>query len=331
MRRLMQVASAVVVALVFGGISAVVSRGLTSAWPALPTPVAVTLAVAVVAEIALLRPVRQLARRLDGVRRSGDLTTALDRGHGPVASIGKAVTELLVSILSIIGKVCFTAELVASSSEEVARSAGAVNQGSSVQTDATREVESALVTLAASVDTVGDHARQAREAAVSDRDRSRAGASGAAEVRAEIERIAAEVTEVERAMDRLGHSAESIGGIVATIRNITKQTKLLSLNASIEAARAGEAGHGFAVVADEVRQLAQHTAASTEEISAAVCAVQQETASVVQLVAGTAALTRTRGSSGRARWLRSSTPSPTPSRRASRRSRASRPRWTTSE
>ena len=61
MSRLMQVASAVVVALVFGGISAAVSRGLTSAWPALATPVAVTLAVAVVAEIALLRPVRQMA------------------------------------------------------------------------------------------------------------------------------------------------------------------------------------------------------------------------------------------------------------------------------
>ena len=62
--------------------------------------------------------------------------------------------------------------------------------------------------------------------------------------------------------------------VLDLIRNIAKQTHLLSFNAAIEAARAGDAGNGFKIVATEVRSLAQQTADATKHIEAGIAKVQ---------------------------------------------------------
>lgn len=61
-------------------------------------------------------------------------------------------------------------------------------------------------------------------------------------------------------------AVEQISKLTEGIIRITRQTNLLSLNASIEAARAGETGRGFAVVAGEIGKLALDSAAAAEQI-----------------------------------------------------------------
>lgn len=68
-----------------------------------------------------------------------------------------------------------------------------------------------------------------------------------------IDLIAKQIRETNDAISKITDAVNLILGI-------TKQTQLLSLNASIEAARAGEQGKGFAVVASEIKSLSEQSA-----------------------------------------------------------------------
>ncbi len=82
------------------------------------------------------------------------------------------------------------------------------------------------------------------------------------------------VTVAEKMNGLMEHTKE-MNTIVEMINSITKQTSLLSLNASIEAARAGEAGKGFAVVAGEISSLAKQTSEATINITKLIQGINQ--------------------------------------------------------
>ncbi len=84
--------------------------------------------------------------------------------------------------------------------------------------------------------------------------------------------------QVAASVSALNQAIEKIGQFVDTIDGIADQTNLLALNAAIEAARAGDAGKGFAVVAEEVRKLAENSAQSAKEINLIISEVQQQSA-----------------------------------------------------
>lgn len=137
------------------------------------------------------------------------------------------------------------------------------------------------------------------EEASSRSEQSRASISTAAEriesIAATTEELSASIAEISGSMQRSseiaagasekGKSAEqtvhaltqatqTIGQVLALIREIAGQTNLLALNATIEAARAGESGRGFAVVASEVKALAAQTAQATETIATRIDEIQ---------------------------------------------------------
>ena len=78
-----------------------------------------------------------------------------------------------------------------------------------------------------------------------------------------------------------------IDDIIASINNVTRQTKLLAFNATIEAVRVGEAGRGFAVVAEEVRKLAQRSSDDSTSIKAMLNAMQDAIKGIAEVADAT--------------------------------------------
>ncbi|MEF3306847.1 methyl-accepting chemotaxis protein [Paenibacillus sp. GYB003] len=86
-------------------------------------------------------------------------------------------------------------------------------------------------------------------------------------------------------MNELNEQNDRIVDIVSTIRHISEQTHLLSLNAAIEAARAGEYGKGFVVVSSEIRKLAETSQQSTEQIVAILETIRTKTDQAAEQIA----------------------------------------------
>lgn len=69
-----------------------------------------------------------------------------------------------------------------------------------------------------------------------------------------------------KTISELSEQSRRILDIVQMIGDISRQTNILSINASIESAHAGEAGRGFSIVAEEMVTLSNQTKDSAQEI-----------------------------------------------------------------
>lgn len=138
--------------------------------------------------------------------------------------------------------------------------------------------------LAASIEEATGQTLEAADAAT-----RAAGIAGEGEtaVRQSLEQMknltgTAEQTAVE--MQNLNQLVTEVGEALGTIRLVSEQTNLLSLNASIEAARAGEHGRGFAVVAEEVRKLAGTAARAADQVGELTARMRSTTDRAVALM-----------------------------------------------
>jgi methyl-accepting chemotaxis protein len=225
----------------------------------------------------IVRPLGRCVAALDRIGE-GDLTTRIAvESRDEIGRLSATLNQTAAAVGGMVGKVHASSGLLASASDRLS--------AVSAQLSASAEEASAQVsTVSGSADRVSDGVRAvaagAEEMGASIREIA-SNAGEAAGVAADASRTAAETN---AGVTKLGDASTQISTVVALITSIAEQTNLLALNATIEAARAGEAGKGFAVVASEVKDLAQETAKATEEITAQVAAIQEESRGAVAAI-----------------------------------------------
>ena len=211
---------------------------------------------------------------------AGDLTAHVTvHGTDAIGQMGDAVGKLLGDLRGSIQAIAVNSEALAAAAEELQVVSAQMGGNSAETSRQVSFVSDASVEVSRNVETVSAASEQ-MSSSIKEIARN---ASEAAKVATQAV-AAAKVT--NDTVAQLGDSSAEIGQIVKVITGIAQQTNLLALNATIEAARAGEAGKGFAVVANEVKELAKETAKATEDISAKIEAIQNDTHSSVESITG---------------------------------------------
>ncbi len=229
--------------------------------------------------LLVLRPVRNLVRRME----SADLNTSLAKDReDEIGVLAQAFDRFVSNIRGTLVHVMESSEQVASASEEISSGATQSVETAHTQAGQTEQVATAMQEMSSTVQQVSENSQKAAEASQKAAQAAREGGQVVQETLATMRSIADSESQVAARITELGKRSEQIGKIVAVIDDIADQTNLLALNAAIEAARAGEQGRGFAVVADEVRKLAERTTKATKEIAEMIESIQVETKSAVQ-------------------------------------------------
>lgn len=225
---------------------------------------------------SIKKPITTVVKSAEKVA-NGDLTQSIDiNSFDEMGIMAARINRMIEHLGGAFDKIVIAIEDMSADTTGLSELSDKLLRGAKDQRNKGEQIAVASTQMS---QTIVDMAKDTTDASEATRESNDTAASGKEIVNRTVDsitRLASSVEEASNTIEGLGVRANEIGEIVSVIQDIASQTNLLALNAAIEAARSGEHGRGFAVVADEVKKLAERTAHSTDEISAKIAAIQDE-------------------------------------------------------
>jgi methyl-accepting chemotaxis protein PixJ len=213
----------------------------------------------------------------------GNLTVRAPVTDDELGTIADAYNNTLKGLRQIVVQVQQAVEKVGQTSTESDEAINQLSQRATQQSQALSGALNQVESMTHATQDVANNAQAINEAVQKSNQTVSSGDAAMNRTVDGIQGIRDAVSETSRNIRQLGESSQKISRVVNLISDFSKQTQLLSLNASIEATRAGEYGRGFAVVADEVRSLARQSADATKEIEDLVAEIRNQTSEAIKV------------------------------------------------
>ena len=213
----------------------------------------------------------------------GDLTVRAPVTDDELGTIADAYNNTLKGLRQIVVQVQKAVEKVSQTSTDSDRAIKQLSEKANQQSEALGGALNQVESMSHATQDVANNAQAINEAVQKSNKTVSSGDAAMNRTVDGIQGIRDAVSETSRNIRQLGESSQKISRVVNLISDFSKQTQLLSLNASIEATRAGEYGRGFAVVADEVRSLARQSADATKEIEDLVAEIRNQTSEAIKV------------------------------------------------